>query len=320
MLTRRKTLSLLAAGAVGAAMPIRARAQAMPKIVVGMSGWTGFAPITLAEKAGLFKKHGLDVDTKFIAQKDRHLAFAAGDIQAIATVVNTQISYVAAGIDLTQVLMLDISKGGDGVAVRNGIDSLAALKGKTIACDGAGSAPYFMMTWMLKKNGMTMKDVKLATLGPKEAANAFVAGQYDAAASYEPYLSVIRDDPKSGKILATTIDYPCIVDALSFAPDFIAKNKAAVAAFVAGWHDALDMIKAQPDESYKIMGARVNQTPEQFKASAQFIQWQDKAANKAYFAKELMPFMEIASEIQIETGIIRSKPDLKRLMDASFAI
>ncbi|MCC7276583.1 MAG: ABC transporter permease, partial [Alphaproteobacteria bacterium] len=90
MLTRRKTLGLMAAGAVAAATPIGARAQAMPKIVVGMSGWTGFAPITLAEKTGLFKKHGLDVDTKFIAQKDRHLAFASGDIQAIATVINTQ--------------------------------------------------------------------------------------------------------------------------------------------------------------------------------------------------------------------------------------
>ncbi|MCC7274376.1 MAG: ABC transporter substrate-binding protein, partial [Alphaproteobacteria bacterium] len=271
------------------------------------------------EKTGLFKKHGLDVDTKFIAQKDRHLAFASGDIQAIATVINTQVSYAAAGIDLAQVLVLDISKGGDGIAVRSSINSLAELKGKTVACDGAGSAPYFMLTWMLKKNGMSMKDLKLATLGPKEAATAFVAGQYDAAASYEPYLSIIRDDPKAGKILATTIDYPCIVDTLSFAPDFIARNKAAVAAFIAAWHEALDMIKAKPDESYKIMGERVNQTPAQFKASAQFIAWQGKAENKAYFASQLMAFMETASEIQIETGIIRARPDLKRLMDASFA-
>lgn len=318
MLTRRKTLGLLAAGAAGAALPLRARAQSLPKIVVGMSGWTGFAPITLGEKTGLFRKHGVEVETKFIPQKDRHLAFASGDIQAITTVVNSQISYAAAGIDLTQVMIVDISKGGDGLAVRNAINGFADLKGKTIACEGAGSAPYFMLVWMLKKNGMSVKDLKLASLSPKDAANAFVAGQYDGAASYEPYLSVIRDDPKAGKILATTIDYPCIVDSLSFSPAYIAGNRPAVTAFIAGWNAALDAIKAAPEESYKIMGARVNQTPEQFKASAKFVAWQSKAENKAYFEKELLPFMETATDIQVESGIIRQRPDLKRLMDASF--
>ena len=48
------------------------------KVAIGMSGWTGFAPLTLAKEAGLFKKHGLDVDIKKIPQKDRHLALASG--------------------------------------------------------------------------------------------------------------------------------------------------------------------------------------------------------------------------------------------------
>ena len=32
------------------------------KVGVGISGWTGFAPLTLAKEAGIFKKNGLDVD------------------------------------------------------------------------------------------------------------------------------------------------------------------------------------------------------------------------------------------------------------------
>ena len=32
------------------------------KVGIGMSGWTGFAPLTLAKQAGIFKKNGLDVD------------------------------------------------------------------------------------------------------------------------------------------------------------------------------------------------------------------------------------------------------------------
>jgi NitT/TauT family transport system substrate-binding protein len=65
------------------------------KVAFGMSGWTGFAPLTLALQAGLFKKHGLDVSIKKIPQKDRHLAIASGDIQCAATTVETWVAWNA---------------------------------------------------------------------------------------------------------------------------------------------------------------------------------------------------------------------------------
>ena len=42
------------------------------KVAIGISGWTGFAPLTLALQSGLYKKHGLDVSIKKVPQKDRH--------------------------------------------------------------------------------------------------------------------------------------------------------------------------------------------------------------------------------------------------------
>ena len=36
-----------------AAVPVPA--QDLPKVTVAMSGWTGFAPLSLAEKTGIFK-------------------------------------------------------------------------------------------------------------------------------------------------------------------------------------------------------------------------------------------------------------------------
>ena len=61
------------------------------KVAIAISGWTGFAPLTLAKEAGLFKKQGLDVTIKKIPQKDRHLAIASGDVQCAATTVETWI-------------------------------------------------------------------------------------------------------------------------------------------------------------------------------------------------------------------------------------
>ena len=54
---------LATALATPVATPFVARAQSFPKITIGMSGWTGFAPLTLAEQAGLFKANGLEVET-----------------------------------------------------------------------------------------------------------------------------------------------------------------------------------------------------------------------------------------------------------------
>ena len=313
-----RILGLAAGLALALALSAPASAQQMPKVVLAMSGWTGFAPLTLAEKEGLFKKHGVDVEIKFIAQKERHLAMAAGQVQAIATTVDTHVSYTAAGVPLTQVLLLDKSNGGDGIVARGSIQKIQDLKGKTIAVDGAGTTPYFTMVYMLKQNGMSPKDLTLATLGPQPAAQAFVAGQFDAAVTYEPYLSQVRSNPQAGKILVTTVEYPCVVDTLAFSPDYIKQNPKIVKAVADGFFDALAMIKTSPAKANEVMGARVNQTGEQFAGSAAFIQWQDRAANKAYFSGEMEKFLKIASDIQLEAGVIKQIPDLKALADGSF--
>ena len=142
-----------------------------------MSGWTGFAPLTLAREAGIFKKNGLDVTIKKIPQKDRHLAIASGDIQCAATTVETWIVWNANGVATKQIFQMDKSYGADGMAVRADIAKIADLKGKKVAASAPGTAPYFTLAWFLKKNGLSVKDVSVLNLEPQAAANAFVTGQ-----------------------------------------------------------------------------------------------------------------------------------------------
>src|SRR5438552_2297198 len=134
------------------------------KVAVGISGWTGFAPLTLAKEAGIFKKNGVDVTIKKIPQKDRHLAIASGDVQCAATTVETYIVWNANGVPITQVVQLDKSYGADGLAVRSNITKIADLKGKTVGVDAPGTSPYFGLSWILKKNGMSMKDINAGTM------------------------------------------------------------------------------------------------------------------------------------------------------------
>ena len=306
-------LSLVALAAAGA------HAQET-KVAIGISGWTGFAPLTLAKEAGIFKKHGLDVTIRKIPQKDRHLAVASGDIQCAATTVETWVVWNANGVATTQIFQLDKSYGADGMVVKPAIAKIADLKGKTVAADAPGTAGYFGLAWILKKNGLSVKDVKVVNMGPQPAANAMIAGNndIDGAMTYEPYLSAVRAKPEAGKIIATTLDYPMVMDTFGCTPKFLAENPKAAKALADSYFDAVEMIKKEPKKSFEIMGADVKQTGEQFEASAKYLRWQDRAANQKFFAGEHAQFSKEAADLLMEIGIIKSMPDMGKLADTRF--
>src|SRR6476660_5432203 len=263
--------SMLRVAAVLGATVLAAPALAQTKVAIGISGWTGFAPLVLAKEAGIFAKNGLDVTIKKIPQASRHLAIASGDVQCAATTVETWIAWNANGVATTQLFQLDKSYGADGMAVRNNVASIKDVKGKTVAASAPGTAPYFTLAWFLKKNGLAIKDVTVVTMEPAAAAQAFIAGQNDAAMTYEPYLSAVRAAPDKGKIIATTLDYPMIMDTFGCTPKFIAENEGAVKALAKSYFEAVDMIKNDPTKAYEIMGADVKQSREQFGNSAKYL-------------------------------------------------
>ena len=303
---------ILAAGLAGPTLAQDAQ------VAIGISGWTGFAPLTLAKEAGIFKKNGLDVSIKKIPQKDRHLAIASGDVQCAATTVETWISWNANGVATKQIFQLDKSFGADGMVVRNDIKSITELKGKTVAASAPGTSPYFALAWMLKKNGLTVKDVTVVNMEPGPAAQAFIAGQNDVALTYEPYLSSVRAAPDKGKIIATTLDYPMVMDTFGCTPNFLAGNPKAAQALANSYFEAIELIAKDPAKSNEIMGADVKQTGQQFADSSKYLRWQDKAANQKFFAGEIQAFSKEAGDLLLELGIIKSLPKTEDLIDTSF--
>ena len=314
----KRSLSMLGLAVTLGCGAINTAMAAETPVAIGISGWTGFAPLTLADKAGIFKKNGLDVTLKMVPQQSRHLAIASGSLQCAATTVETYLTWNASGVPIKQIVQLDKSYGADGIAVRGGINKVADLKGETISVDAPGTSSYFLLAWILDKNGMTMKDVKLATLGPDAAAHAFIAGQNDAAVTYEPYLSTIRQSPDKGKILTTTLDYPMVMDTLGCTPSWLDKNPKAAQALVNSYFEALDMIKKDPDKANEIMGAAVKETGKQFAEESSYLRWQDRDANKKFFSGEIVTFTNEAARLLTEMKILHKTPDINTLYDAKY--
>jgi NitT/TauT family transport system substrate-binding protein len=304
----------LVTASLAAALPA-AQAQ---KVVLGMSGWTGFSPLSLADKADIFKKNGADVELRMIPPVPRSAALASGALNAAATTVDQHIVWMSAGIPSVQVALIDKSNGGDGLAVRSGISSIKELKGKTVNVDGPGTVQHFMLSYILQKNGLTIQDVIRATMGAQSAAQAFVTGQGDAAVTYEPYLSTVRANPDAGRILVTSKDYPVVIDTLVFRTDFIKQHPQVVKKVVDSFFEAQEMIRREPAKSFELMGSVVKQSGEQFAKSAAFIIWSDRASSKAYYVKEHAPFVEFAVQVLRFNRVIDKEPKAKDMIDLSF--
>jgi NitT/TauT family transport system substrate-binding protein len=136
--------------------------------------------------------------------------------------------------------------------------------------------------------------------------------------TYEPYLSAVRAKPEAGKIIATTLDYPMVMDTFGCTPKFLSENPKAAKALADSYFDAVDMIKAEPKKSFEIMGADVKQSGEAFEASQKYLRWQDRAANQKFFAGEHAQFSKEAGELLLEAGIVKSLPDMTKLADTQF--
>jgi NitT/TauT family transport system substrate-binding protein len=309
----RRFASVLVAASLAAAVPAQAQ-----KVVLGMSGWTGFSPLSLADKADIFKKSGVDVELRMIPPVPRSAALASGALNAAATTVDQHIVWMSAGIPSVQVALIDKSNGGDGLAVRSGINSIKDLKGKTVNVDGPGTVQHFMLSYILQKNGLTIQDVIRSTMAAQPAAQAFVTGQGDAAVTYEPYLSTVRANPHAGRILVTSKDYPVVIDTLVFRTDFIQQHPQVVKKVVDSFFEAQDMIRREPTKSFELMGSVVKQSGEQFAKSAAFITWSDRASSKAYYAKEHAPFVEFAVQVLKFNRVIDKEPKAKDMIDLSF--
>src|SRR5689334_8484871 len=130
---RRRNMIRIVATAIALALVSGPALAQGTKVAIGISGWTGFAPITLAKEAGIYAKNGLDVTIKKIPQASRHLAIASGDIQCAATTGQTWIVWNANGVATTQLFQLHKPYASDCMPFRKHMPAAQDLSSKTVA-------------------------------------------------------------------------------------------------------------------------------------------------------------------------------------------
>lgn len=242
-------------------------------LVVGINTWAGHAPGVVFNAGmdpspqSLWKKeYGLDV--KFVLLEDpaaKLAAFKKGDVDIMWDTVDNwarEASVLAEGsVKGKAILLQDWSRGGDGIVSLNTIKSIEDLKGKKIAVTQF-TPSHFLVLFLLGQSGLTNEDRAqieknmVYTQDAPAAAAIFKAKQVDAAVTWEPDLSgaVAARENEAHVLVSTMAATHVIADTLIARSTLIEQAPGTVQAFVDGWFRGIEMMKADPDRSYKIVG------------------------------------------------------------------
>ena len=286
-------LVLLVLGWVGisSADPIR----------IGYPTWVGFGPIYLAKEKGFFKTQGVDVDIQVIEDTKLGMAaLAANRIDMYGVTPNTLLLYVKPDARFVMVMVGDGSAGGVGIVARKEITSIAALKGKRVAFL-EGSVAQFYLNYLLKKEGLSEKDVSPLNMTTGDAGAAFVAGRVDAAVVWEPWLSKGKSAPHGHLLIDSRQTPGIIVDTLAFRADVVQTRREDVRKVIRGVNQAVAFWKSNPKEANEIMAKGLGgwlKEPKDFEEALSGAKLYDVADNRQLMgsAQQPGPFYQTVRE------------------------
>ncbi len=252
-------------GLMGAALAMLALASSLAMadttITVGKAAANAEAiiPVNVGERLGIFKKHGLDLKIVDFAGGSKMVqALVAGSID-IGDGDGTQMVFIAKGVPMMAVCenATTLPYTSVGVPWDSPIKTRADLKGKKIGVSASGSMTDWLAQELQRKEGWGPNGVTRVMIGSgSSAAAAFQNHELDAyIGGTTSFLTM--EEKKVGRVLFPVSDYVGTIaaGAIYASNKLIETNPDAIRAFIAGWLETTDYIRAHKAEAVKIEAA-----------------------------------------------------------------
>ncbi len=327
-LPARRWFMLLAAPLAAAALSLAAvpTIAAPATVKLGTVVWIGYGPFYVADALDLYKKYNLKVSLQFFT--DPALippAIVSGAVDGGMLTYDQVIGQVATGQAHKVVMPIDYSNGGDAIVTAKSITKVSEFKGKKIGFNPL-SPSDFLLSYALKVNGLTDKDITPVSMTPEAVPAAMASGQLPIGVTYEPSLSQIvsQDGGKKFHVVFSSKNAPgLIADVLVFDEKTLKARPADITGIMKGYLDALAYIKSKPEEAAKIIGKAMGITAKEVKeqmSGAYNIPLAEmpKAFVKAKETTSYYASGEIIGNLLLAKGQIKTIPTTESTMDAQF--
>ena len=185
------------------------------------------AALFVADAQGQFEKNGIKVElVQFNNGGDLMTAMASGDVDIGYVGIAPVLSSIEKGVPVKVISAAQTEGSGIIVTEESGINSVADLKGKSIATPGEASIQYSLLTYYLKQGNLTTDDLNVSAMKVPSMNDALKTKQIDGIITFQPYVSIAAND-SGNKVLANSTEilpnHPCCVVVAS--DDFIKNHE-----------------------------------------------------------------------------------------------
>ena len=231
-----------------------------------ISNWPGYEYFYLASKLGLDRRQGLEINpVQYPDPQSIVHAYLRGELP-IAPLTTVEAVDLCARIPRrcpVVVLVLDESAGGDQVAVRNDVPSIAALRGKTVAVTFSTLGPY-VLSRALQRHGLSFNDVTVRNIPLAQMPAALAKGEVQAAAFFPPFSEYAARKGQS-RVLFDSSQIPGeIFDVLVVDPTYLRQHQDQIVALVRAWEAAHQAARQDRVRAVALMAARERLSPQEF--------------------------------------------------------
>lgn len=291
---------------------------------IGYSDWPGWVAWQVAIEKGWIKDAGLNVDFQWFDYSASLSAFAAGKLDGVLVTNGDNLVNASSGSRGIIILATDYSSGNDMIIGKKGINSLADLKGKTVAVE-KGLVDHLLLNTALAKNNIALDSITLLNAPTNEMPQILASGKVDAVAVWQPVAGQALKAVAGSKALYTSADAPGLIyDTLAVSPSSLGQHRADWVKLSKVWDKVVHYIndpKTQPD-ALKIMSARVGLEPT---AYAQFLKGThllDLEGNKRVLVKKdgldsLYGSSYNVNKFNVDNGIYSKPVNVDSLIDPS---
>jgi NitT/TauT family transport system substrate-binding protein len=322
--------NLLKTGAAAAALGFTGRtawAQDIPTtpetgdIKMGIEPWLGYGQWHIAAKKDLFKQAGLgSVEIiNFNTDADINAALAAGQLQCGNIATHTAMNFIAAGLPLKIVALLDISKTADAMISDGSVTDIKGLKGKQVAYE-EGTTSDILLNYALSQNGMTIADIEKVPMPASDAGAALIGGKVPVAVTYEPYLTLAMNQNPKVKMVYSAGENPGLIsDVFVVREEFLKEKPGQVVALLKAWDLALADYRKDTPGGRAIISEAIGAKPEELATAFDGVVYYSLAENKTElggnFTSKVIPEVHAAART---AGILQKDVDLSTAIDARF--
>jgi ABC-type nitrate/sulfonate/bicarbonate transport system substrate-binding protein len=253
-------------------LPVSASTDENAEVRIRVNVWVGCVGGLVANGGletapdSIFAKKGLKVSFKIVDDwTEGANALATNNVDVMLTTLDVYAKdygqFQEKGFGSHAFLMVDWSRGADGVIGKQGINSIEDLAGKTVAF--APYTPSHFLLWNgLKASGLSTDQRNeifkqaVHTKDGIEPAVLFAQEKVDAAVAWDPDMSdAVTKRAGAKKIYDTRVANRLIADILVVSDRFAAKHPQTVLKLAQGWIEGVEFIHTQPARAYNLIGA-----------------------------------------------------------------